>query len=64
MAVEIISYVILYVRDLEASAAFYRDVVGLLDTRVQQAVMPAQAGQGRRDREGRGRAGREVHANH
>src|SRR6266545_2692945 len=30
VAVESLSYVILYVRDLEASAAFYRDVVGLL----------------------------------
>jgi lactoylglutathione lyase len=30
VAVESVSYVILYVRDLEASAAFYRDVVGLL----------------------------------
>ena len=29
-AVESVGYVILYVRDLEASAAFYRDVVGLL----------------------------------
>ena len=29
VAVESLSYVILYVRDLEASAAFYRDVVGL-----------------------------------
>lgn len=29
VAVESLGYVILYVRDLEASAAFYRDVVGL-----------------------------------
>jgi len=29
VAVEIVAYVILYVRELEASAAFYRDVVGL-----------------------------------
>jgi lactoylglutathione lyase len=30
VAVASLSYVILYVRDLEASAAFYRDAVGLL----------------------------------
>jgi lactoylglutathione lyase len=29
VAVESVGYVILYVRDLDASAAFYRDVVGL-----------------------------------